>query len=146
MQKLSTCSYTHPLFSRNGQDPVFYPGDCMHHQPRVQTHQQLTKRHTTPTIILPLTTPDPAHIHPGQHTTDVLKEKALAQLRTAHAASKPFFLEVAPIAPHDGTTRSTVSHPLGCLFSNRQKIELACAGAADKRRRKQEHQHAPASD
>jgi len=31
----------------------------------------------------------------------VIKDKALAQLKTAKAAGKPFFLEVAPIAPHD---------------------------------------------
>ncbi|KAG6907811.1 hypothetical protein DXG01_007293 [Tephrocybe rancida] len=36
----------------------------------------------------------------GQHTTDVTTEKALGFLNDAIAAKKPFFLTVAPIAPH----------------------------------------------
>jgi N-acetylglucosamine-6-sulfatase len=36
----------------------------------------------------------------GQYSTDVVREKGIQFLEDAHAAGKPFFLGIAPIAPH----------------------------------------------
>lgn len=36
----------------------------------------------------------------GQHTTDVVSEKALGFIDDAAKSSKPFFLGIAPVAPH----------------------------------------------
>ncbi|KAG2495838.1 hypothetical protein HYH03_006077 [Edaphochlamys debaryana] len=41
--------------------------------------------------------------YPGQYSNDVVGDKALAQLRTAIAAGKPFFHQISPIAPHTST-------------------------------------------
>lgn len=38
--------------------------------------------------------------HEGQHTTAVIREKALGFLEDALAGKRPFFLAVAPVAPH----------------------------------------------
>ncbi|PKS08552.1 hypothetical protein jhhlp_004938 [Lomentospora prolificans] len=43
---------------------------------------------------------DPPKSYEGQYTTDVLAGKALGFLDDAVAAGKPFFLGVAPVAPH----------------------------------------------
>ncbi|KAI0513279.1 arylsulfatase-like protein [Xylaria bambusicola] len=43
---------------------------------------------------------DPPVSYEGQHTVDVLAKKALDFLDEAHSAGKPFFLGIAPVAPH----------------------------------------------
>lgn len=55
----------------------------------------------------------------GQHSTDVVKDKALAQIKAGHASGKPFFLEIAPIAPHDSVAvrvscACVLSYVVGC--------------------------------
>ncbi|KAI0403695.1 arylsulfatase-like protein [Xylaria palmicola] len=43
---------------------------------------------------------DPPVSYEGQHTVDVLAEKAIALLKEAYHDRKPFFLGIAPVAPH----------------------------------------------
>ncbi|KAI0418450.1 arylsulfatase-like protein [Xylaria grammica] len=43
---------------------------------------------------------DPPVSYEGQHTVDVLARKAIGFLDEAHEAGKPFFLGIAPVAPH----------------------------------------------
>lgn len=38
--------------------------------------------------------------YPGQHTTDVTHQKALDMLKDAAESENPFFMMVAPVAPH----------------------------------------------
>jgi hypothetical protein len=43
---------------------------------------------------------DPPVSYLGRHTTEVLREKAMGFLEDALDGERPFFLAVAPIAPH----------------------------------------------
>ena len=43
---------------------------------------------------------EPPRSYEGQYTTDVMQEKALGLLDDALGSDSPFFLTVAPIAPH----------------------------------------------
>ncbi|THC89553.1 hypothetical protein EYZ11_010997 [Aspergillus tanneri] len=55
---------------------------------------------------------DAPRSYPGQHTTDIITEKALGFLDDALHDDRPFFLTVAPIAPHsniDALGRSSSS-------------------------------------
>lgn len=50
---------------------------------------------------------DPPVSYEGRHTTEVITEKALGLLDDALEGEKPFFLAVAPIAPHSNVNSST---------------------------------------
>ncbi|KXZ50556.1 hypothetical protein GPECTOR_16g731 [Gonium pectorale] len=43
------------------------------------------------------------NIYPGQYSNDVVADKAVAQVKSAIAAGKPFFHQISPIAPHTST-------------------------------------------
>ncbi|GIL64655.1 hypothetical protein Vafri_18577, partial [Volvox africanus] len=43
------------------------------------------------------------NIYPGQYSTDVIADKAVAQIKTAVASGKPFYAQISPIAPHTST-------------------------------------------
>lgn len=61
---------------------------------------------------------DPPVSYEGQHTTDVITQKALGFLDDALEGERPFFLTVAPIAPHsdidpnDKTGGATMGAPI----------------------------------
>lgn len=44
----------------------------------------------------------------GQHTTEVITQKALGFLEDGLTGDKPFFLVVAPIAPHSNVDASSL--------------------------------------
>lgn len=46
--------------------------------------------------------------HEGQHTVDAITDKALGFLEDALAGERPFFLGVAPIAPHSNVDPSAI--------------------------------------
>ena len=50
---------------------------------------------------------DPPVSYEGRHTTEVITEKALGLLEDALEDENPFFLAVAPIAPHSNVNSST---------------------------------------
>lgn len=52
--------------------------------------------------------------YPGKYTTDIISEKANNFLNSAVAAQRPFFLAIAPVAPH-----SNVEFDLGSELSLR---------------------------
>jgi len=54
----------------------------------------------------------PVH-HDGEHTTDVLAEKAYGFLEDAVAEEKPFFLTIAPVAPHSNVKFDGLPEPGG---------------------------------
>ncbi|SCZ95918.1 BZ3500_MvSof-1268-A1-R1_Chr8-1g09882 [Microbotryum saponariae] len=56
----------------------------------------------------------PIHYHPGSYSTDLVKEKALGLIRDASQEDKPFFVGIAPIAPHSHI--ATESHSLGAIL------------------------------
>lgn len=47
------------------------------------------------------------NIYPGQYSTDVIADKGIAQIKTAVASGKPFFVQISPIAPHTSTAITT---------------------------------------
>lgn len=49
---------------------------------------------------------DPPVSYEGKHTTEVITEKSLGFLESALQGEKPFFLAVAPIAPHSNVNGS----------------------------------------
>ncbi|KAK9778990.1 hypothetical protein SCAR479_04226 [Seiridium cardinale] len=49
--------------------------------------------------------------HQGSHTSDLISEKASGLLREAIASEEPFFLAVAPIAPHSNIDANTGGPP-----------------------------------
>ncbi|KAK1753397.1 arylsulfatase-like protein [Echria macrotheca] len=53
--------------------------------------------------------------HEGKHTVDVLASKAFGFLDEAvkHAADRPFFLGIAPVAPHSNVEAATLDGDLG---------------------------------
>ncbi|KAK4186296.1 alkaline-phosphatase-like protein [Podospora australis] len=51
---------------------------------------------------------DPPVSYEGQHTVDVLAKKSLGFLDDAVDAGKPFFLGIAPVAPHSNVKSSTL--------------------------------------
>lgn len=53
---------------------------------------------------------DPPVSHEGEYSTDVLAGKALDFLDDAVAASKPFFLGIAPVAPHSNVQSNVISN------------------------------------
>ncbi|KAF4907265.1 Arylsulfatase [Colletotrichum viniferum] len=53
---------------------------------------------------------DPPVSHEGECSTDVLAGKALDFLDDAVAASKPFFLGIAPVAPHSNVQSNVISN------------------------------------
>ncbi|SCV67034.1 BQ2448_5680 [Microbotryum intermedium] len=56
----------------------------------------------------------PVQYHPGSYSTDVVKEKALGLIRDASQENKPFFVGIAPIAPH--SHMAPESHSLGAIL------------------------------
>lgn len=50
--------------------------------------------------------------YPGQYSTDVIAEKAVAQIQSAIAAGKPFYAQISPIAPHTSTQVSATPDPV----------------------------------
>uniref|UniRef100_L2FFP9 Arylsulfatase n=1 Tax=Colletotrichum fructicola (strain Nara gc5) TaxID=1213859 RepID=L2FFP9_COLFN len=67
---------------------------------------------------------DPPVSHEGEYSTDVLACKALDFLDDAVAASKPFFLGIAPVAPHSNVQSNVISNgsvhdPHGIVFPPR---------------------------
>ncbi|KAF1983613.1 putative arylsulfatase [Aulographum hederae CBS 113979] len=62
---------------------------------------------------------DAPNYYPGEYSTDLIRDKSLNFLTDAAAAKKPFFLGVAPIAPHNqpgpsrlnSTADSTIPQP-----------------------------------
>lgn len=48
----------------------------------------------------PLTPDGPVTVHAGEYSTDLVRDKALAYLDDGIGGDKPFFLGIAPIAPH----------------------------------------------
>ncbi|KAI8622884.1 arylsulfatase-like protein [Xylariaceae sp. FL1651] len=53
---------------------------------------------------------DPPISYEGQHSVDVLAKKAIALLDEAYNAKKPFFLGVAPVAPHSNIWSAAFKH------------------------------------
>ncbi|KAI8228239.1 Arylsulfatase [Colletotrichum sp. SAR 10_86] len=53
---------------------------------------------------------DPPVSHEGEYSTDVLAGKALDFLDDAVAASKPFFLGIAPVAPHSNVQSNVIGN------------------------------------
>ncbi|KAH0428072.1 arylsulfatase [Colletotrichum camelliae] len=53
---------------------------------------------------------DPPVSYEGEYSTDVLAGKALGFLDDAVAASKPFFLGIAPVAPHSNVQSNVISN------------------------------------
>lgn len=51
---------------------------------------------------------DPPVSHEGEHTTDVITGKALGFLEDALEGDRPFFLTVAPVAPHSNIDPSVL--------------------------------------
>jgi N-acetylglucosamine-6-sulfatase len=51
---------------------------------------------------------EPVH-HEDEYSTDLVSEKALAFIDDASKSSRPFFLGVAPVAPHSNTEYVTVN-------------------------------------
>nr|CAA34302.1 unnamed protein product [Chlamydomonas reinhardtii]CAA36545.1 unnamed protein product [Chlamydomonas reinhardtii] len=47
------------------------------------------------------------NIYPGEYSTDVIRDKGVAQIKSAVAAGKPFYAQISPIAPHTSTQIST---------------------------------------
>ena len=47
------------------------------------------------------------NIYPGEYSTDVIRDKGIAQIKSAVAAGKPFYAQISPIAPHTSTQIST---------------------------------------
>lgn len=43
------------------------------------------------------------NIYPGQYSTDVIADKAVAQIKSAVASGQPFYAQISPIAPHTST-------------------------------------------
>jgi arylsulfatase A-like enzyme len=56
---------------------------------------------------------DPPVRHEGEHTTDVLANKAYGFLEDAIAEEKPFFLTIAPVAPHSNVKFEGLPKPGG---------------------------------
>ena len=54
---------------------------------------------------------DDPQSYEGQYSTDVIKDKGIKFLEDAHTAGKPFFVGIAPIAPHV-QTNSPTKHPV----------------------------------
>lgn len=62
---------------------------------------------------------EPVH-HENEYATDLVSEKALAFIDDASKSARPFFLGVAPVAPHsnteyvnvDGTMKPVTSAPI----------------------------------
>lgn len=52
---------------------------------------------------------EPPVSYEGQHTTDVITDKALGFLEDGLAGDQPFFLVVAPIAPHSNVDGGALS-------------------------------------
>ena len=61
---------------------------------------------------------DPPVSYKGRHTTDVISEKALGFLDDALSGDRPFFLAIAPVAPHSnvGVPDNSSFEDLGKLF------------------------------
>ncbi|KAI0453598.1 arylsulfatase-like protein [Xylaria acuta] len=53
---------------------------------------------------------DPPVSYEGQHSVDVLAKKAIGLLDEAHNAGKPFFLGIAPVAPHSDIQSPAFKH------------------------------------
>ena len=51
--------------------------------------------------------------HEGEHTLEILAKKAYGFLDEAVQDKKPFFLTVAPVAPHSNVKLTTVGGPIG---------------------------------
>lgn len=49
---------------------------------------------------------EPPKAYPGEYSTDLVTDRSLGFLDEAIPAGKPFFLGVAPIAPHSQTINS----------------------------------------
>jgi N-acetylglucosamine-6-sulfatase len=56
---------------------------------------------------------NPPVSYQGQYATDILAEKAYGLLDEGVHSKKPFFLTVAPVAPHSNVDSNTVSNPDG---------------------------------
>lgn len=56
--------------------------------------------------------------HTGQYTTDVLAHKSYAYLEEAHSTGDPFFLAIAPVAPHSQVISSVASYNSSDPLSN----------------------------
>ncbi|KAF2683011.1 arylsulfatase-like protein [Lentithecium fluviatile CBS 122367] len=56
---------------------------------------------------------DPPVRYEGEHTTDILAEKAYGFLEDAIADEKPFFLTIAPVAPHSNVKFEALPEPGG---------------------------------
>ncbi|KAK0750095.1 arylsulfatase-like protein [Schizothecium vesticola] len=54
---------------------------------------------------------DPPVSHPGQHTLDLITAKALSLLTSVAASPSPFFLGIAPVAPHSNVDASSLTSP-----------------------------------
>jgi hypothetical protein len=55
---------------------------------------------------------EPPILHPGEYQTDLIAEKAYGFLHDAIKAKKPFFLAVAPTAPHANVKDGVFTEPL----------------------------------
>ncbi|RMJ20911.1 Arylsulfatase, partial [Aspergillus sp. HF37] len=60
---------------------------------------------------------EPPKSYEGQHTTEVITEKGLGFLNDALKSDRPFFLTVAPIAPHANIDSSQLAGPGGVIMS-----------------------------
>ena len=56
--------------------------------------------------------------YPNEHTTDVTHQKALAMMAEAAASPNPFFMMVAPVAPHSQLRAGSALPPLPAKYKN----------------------------
>lgn len=85
---------TTPPFPTDGLDRTFF---------LIHTPTLISTRHISATT-------SPPESYEGQHTTDVITEKASGFLNEALSSDRPFFLAVAPIAPHSNIDPSILGH------------------------------------
>jgi N-acetylglucosamine-6-sulfatase len=67
----------------------------------------------------------PVKVHPGEYSTDLVRDKALDYLsegaKAADESGRPFFVGIAPIAPHSCSSMTHLTSTPGSILTCRDR-------------------------